>query len=298
MSKRKLLKIVQHIREASTYYLVNLYKNVGRHHVFLYSGGLAFSLFICLMPFILILFSVLGLLLNNESIQIRLISVLDTIIPYSRYTDPIKDVIFARVQEIQNYRAVAGSIGVVGLFVAASGFFSSLRTILNKIFGVSKGKHMVVGKLRDMGMIFFLMFVFLVMSILLPLLNSIFNYVQHKIGLEHPLSVIQAFILHVSVPLTVIVIFYLFYKMIPYEKIDRKTALVSAFSAAILWKLAEELFRFFITHFASLNRIYGAYMFLIVVVFWIYYSGIVFIVAAEIGQLYRLRRDSQYHEPE
>jgi len=38
-----------------------------------------------------------------------------------------------------------------------------------------------------------------------------------------------------------------------------------------------------------MTRVYGAYTLLIAVVFWIYYSAVVFIVGAEIGQLYRER---------
>jgi len=41
---------------------------------------------------------------------------------------------------------------------------------------------------------------------------------------------------------------------------------------------------------ATLNRIYGTYALIVVVAFWIYYSSILFLVGAEIGQLYRERR--------
>ena len=44
-------------------------------------------------------------------------------------------------------------------------------------------------------------------------------------------------------------------------------------------------------HVATFKKIYGAYVAAIVVVFWIYYTAIVFIIGAEIGQLYRERRE-------
>ena len=72
---------------------------------------------------------------------------------------------------------------------------------------------------------------------------------------------------------------------------NKKVVFISAFWAALLWELAKKLFGFYIFHFASLNKIYGAYVFVIIAAFWIYYSSIIFIIGAEIGQLFRERKD-------
>ena len=53
---------------------------------------------------------------------------------------------------------------------------------------------------------------------------------------------------------------------------------------------ANKFFGYYITNFATLKNIYGAYVFLIVGIFWIYYPSAIFIIAAEIGQLFRERR--------
>jgi membrane protein len=66
--------------------------------------------------------------------------------------------------------------------------------------------------------------------------------------------------------------------------------LVSAIAATFFWEIARQLFGYYITNVATLNRIYGTYALLVIVAFWIYYSSILFLVGAEIGQLYRERR--------
>ena len=73
-------------------------------------------------------------------------------------------------------------------------------------------------------------------------------------------------------------------------KMRKRVAAISALSAAFLWQAAEQLFGIYIAHAATLKRVYGAFTLLIVVALWIYYSSIVFIIAAEIGQIYRERR--------
>ena len=80
------------------------------------------------------------------------------------------------------------------------------------------------------------------------------------------------------------------YLLIPYDRLGGRVAALSAFWAAVLWEIAEQLFGYYVTNFASIERMYGAYVLIAVVVFWIYYSAIVFILGAEVGQLYRMRR--------
>jgi membrane protein len=244
------------------------------------------------MPFILLLISLLGNLLANESIRSQLSSFFQTVIPYSSYADFVNDVVANRVEEIKNYKNVAGYVGLVGLFFAASGFFSTLRTILNRSFQVSKSKNILIGKLRDFGMILTLVFSFLVITLILPFWEALLNGIP-KIA-EIPfidINIIKSMVSVFSSPVLLFALFFIFYKLIPYDKLNKKVVAVSALWATILWTLAEMLFGYFLVNFAAFNRIYGTYVFFIVVIFWIYYSAIVFILGAQIGQLYRERKE-------
>jgi membrane protein len=57
-----------------------------------------------------------------------------------------------------------------------------------------------------------------------------------------------------------------------------------------LWEVARSIFGYYVTNFLVLNKVYGAFVLIIVVMFWIFYSSILFIIGAEIGQLFRERR--------
>ena len=61
---------------------------------------------------------------------------------------------------------------------------------------------------------------------------------------------------------------------------------VSALWATLLWELAKQLFGLYVSYSANLSRVYGAYVFIVAVILWLYYSSVVVIVGAEIGQLY------------
>lgn len=274
------------------YYAVGIYNRANENHLFLFAAGLAFSLLICIMPFILLLISLLGNLLENESIRSQLAIFFKTVIPYSSYADFVNNVVENRVEEIKNYKNVAGYIGLVGLFFAASGFFATLRTILNRSFQVTKSKHFLIGKLRDFAMILTLVFAFLITTIILPFWEALLNAIPRIAEIPFiDVNFISRTVSVFSSPILLFVIFFIFYKLIPYGRMSKKVVAVSALWATVLWTLAEMLFGYFLVNFAAFNRIYGTYVFLIVVIFWIYYSAIVFLLGAQIGQLYRERRD-------
>jgi membrane protein len=82
-------------------------------------------------------------------------------------------------------------------------------------------------------------------------------------------------------------LFFILYHFVPYEKLGNVSTAVSALVAAIFWEIARQLFGYYLAHAAALDRVYGAYIFVVAVVLWIYYSSLMFILGAEIGQLYR-----------
>jgi len=96
------------IKEFVKYYFGGLITRIDEHHVFLLSGGLAFSLFVCIIPFVLIIFWILGNFLSSGDVQIQLNGFIETIIPYQNYADFVKSIISKRINEVVQFKNVAG----------------------------------------------------------------------------------------------------------------------------------------------------------------------------------------------
>ena len=86
------------------HYFGGLYDRLDRHHVFLLSGGLAFSLFVCIIPLTLIIFWLLGKFLDSVEMEAQIITLIETVIPYKAYAEFAKEIIFDRVTEVIEYR--------------------------------------------------------------------------------------------------------------------------------------------------------------------------------------------------
>jgi membrane protein len=282
------VNIIKRLGRNIWYYLEGLYYRVDQHHIFLTASGLAFSLFICIVPLILIVFFVLGYILQKPSVAEEIDLFIDKAIPYAEYAAYIKSKVFPRLHEFTLYKGLAGPIGFVGLFLASTGLFSSMRTTLNTVYKIQPTESLLLGKLRDLAMVLFVLLYFLLSVAILPVLEVVKEYAGGLTVLDSlKIGFVENFIYGGLSFVVMLVIFFLLYWFIPQRSMPIKPVLVSAVSSALLWELARQLFGVYINHVVTFNRIYGAYALVVVVAFWIYFTSIVFIIGAEIGQLYR-----------
>jgi membrane protein len=263
---------------------------VGADHVLLLGGGLAFSIIICIVPFVLIIIYLLGIMLESSSVNYQIDRFVDTLVPYLEYSDRVKGIIHSQADEVIAYKNIAGLIGVIGLLVAASGLFSSMRTSLGVIFRIPEDRPGYVGKLKDIGMVLLVVLFFLLSTAVLPVLEIIKDSAEKVTLLRgFELTDIEGKLFFIMSLLTIFILFHILYSLIPNKRPAWKVSAVGAFWAALLWAVAKEIFGYYITNIASMKRIYGTYMLFAVVTFWIYYTSIIFLIGAQIAQLYKER---------
>ncbi len=281
------------IKDFINHYIGGLISRTDEHHVFLLAGGLAFSIFVCIIPFFLIMFSILGNILDSINMQSQVNAAISAIIPYDKYAEFVKRIVFSRISEVIKYKNIAGIIGGFGLLFAASGLFSSMRTILNRVFGTDNKVHFLLGKLKDFALVLMVIIIFFILTIITPALDLV-RQVAGEMNVLHFLStgVFEHLVFSLISFVVIFLVFSTLYISVPIRKLGRKAILVSSLWAAILWETAKQGFGFYLHHFTTLGRIYGTYAIVVVVAFWIYYSSIVFIIGAEIGRLYSERKYS------
>jgi len=271
------------------YYLTGLFKGAEEHHLFLSGAGIAFSLLLSFIPFLLVVFSLFNL--RQDIIEMFINRWVDVIIPYSEYSEFVKKAIMARLPDIIAYRTVAGWFGIVGFIFSASTLFSGMRTILNRIHKVVHERSAIFGLLRDMGMVVILLFFVLMSTFALPMYEVITQSADNITLLQYYniIGVYGFFAKLISIGF-VFAMFYLVYKMIPYEKLGNVVPAVGAFWATLFWEISRNIFAYYAKNFISTNKLYGAFGLVVVILLWIYCLSIVFLIGAEIGQLYRERK--------
>lgn len=274
------------------YYLVGLYKKFDEDHIWIQSGGIAFNILICSIPFTLILFSIFGIYLSSESTVGAIDDYLNAVVGITpELKEKIKVVVQSRVIEIASTKTLVGIIGVVGILWTASGLFSTIRDVLNKIYKIDLEVFYLWGKLKDIGMVILITMLFVlsfastaVISILKAVDERFFSNTLFGFGLvENFLTIFLGLLFS-------FLMFYLIYKIVPHGKIKNVVVLISALSSTIMWEILKFIFTFYLIKFSNFTAVYGAYAAIVAIIFWIYYSSTTFVIGAEIGQLYHEKK--------
>jgi membrane protein len=261
-----------------------------KNNLFFAGAGISFSLFLGIIPFILFVFSILGNIFDQSVIETQINNLIDQTIPYPAYANYVKRLIISRLPEVIEYRTLAGFLGAFGLLFTSTWIFSSIRTILNQIFHVKIVKGYLYGLLRDFLMVILLVFLISLTTFMYPAVKLFYELTKYYPSIQHltgsPVWTMGVYALSLALMFGM---FFLLYYLIPYEQLGKKVALVSAFWATLLWEVARNIFKYYLNNILSGNPLYGAFVLIIAILLWVFYSACLFIVGAEIGQLFRER---------
>lgn len=275
------------------YYIDRLIDKFDNDHIWIMSSGISFNIMICLIPFFLILLTVLGMYLDSETVQGRLINYLNSMIPLpGQYKDRFIFELVERTSELTSNTFLTGIIGLGGLFWTVSGLFSAMREVLRKVFQVNTELSYLTGKLRDFLLVIVSVLLFLTSMIITSSVQVVEIYSQGIFGEYITLTLFQKIIPFILGLIVSLCLFYVLYAYVPHYKLNKKVLFFSTSVSAVLFEVLKYLFSFYILHIANFGRIYGTYATIVISIFYIYYISVVFVVGAEMGQLYFERNKS------
>jgi membrane protein len=265
------------------YFLPTLFKKFQRDNALFLARALAFDVVVCLIPAIFLLFVLFGFLFESPRETIRYMTpYLKAIIPFSSQQVLLN--LFAVVKA----KKVLGFVGVVGLLWTLSRVFGSIRTVLDEVFQVKERRGTLRGKLFDLKMMFLSTLFFLATVLVTSLFSLLKKAGANVLGMKflylgargELISILLAFFFTFCM-------FFCLYKFIPARRLQTKTALSAALGASVLWEIAKHGFRHYLFKVADLSQVYGSFGLLFALVFWVYYSCIVFILGAEMGWVWK-----------
>jgi len=255
----------------------------------IHGASLAFGIMLCLIPWSLLMFSAFGFFLSTEESMEIVEEALTQFILLPGYEDQIREEIQTRLDDLVDYRQTAGIIGIVGVLWIATFLFGAARTILNEIFKVTITKNIFIQKLRDFQVLVIMGVLFLV-----ALFGSTIVYIVKQLVFDH-IEILEAVWIPGSLPIIIGFIFtwtmfLVLYRFLPFVRLPFDVLVVASTISALLWEIAKYVFGLYLTNFGNITRIYGALTILAATALWLYYSSIVFLLGATIGQLYRERK--------
>lgn len=286
-----ILNLSKRFVDAVKYYALGLWNGVDDDHCFLFASGLAYSVILCIIPLSLILFQTITFLFrDNIDAQAVVLRYIRKSLPVDAYGMNIETWITGQFSQVVELAIIPATIALFVLLWLSSALFSSLRTSLNAIFGYKPKQNMAILKLLDIGMIILFTIVLIFTLVLVPIVSALREFG----GWLFPEVVSEFFnsTLAYFVPISImVVIFYILFKILPAQRISWKVALLSTLVTVGLLEIMRFLFVMYLRYISGIGALYGAYAFLVAVALWAYYGGLVFLIGAEVGKLYRDRKD-------
>jgi membrane protein len=261
-----------------------LYKKVMEEtELFGMAAQIAFFLSSSLFPLLFFLISLLGLILEStRGFQAELYSYIAQIMPPSAY-QLVRDTLDEIVDNSSGSKLTFGLL--ITLWTASAGV-DSIRAGLNSVYEQRESRPYWWTKLQSL--LLTLLFIILI-AITLVVVAAGWQLVQlgfERLGIEVTSPLILVGIQWLTVILVLLFVTAVIYSVLPcFKKFKWVWISPGAVVAIILWLGLTNGFRIYLQYFDSYNKTYGSLGAMIILMLWMYLSGVAILIGGSINSV-------------
>ena len=197
------------------------------------------------------------------------------------------DYLFDMISEVLNNKNnTIITVGIVFTLWSASSGIYGIIIAFNNAFRVRDGRIWIVTKLISV-ILTALFLVGMFVALVLIVFGKQLTYILfHKFNLDEGYYNLWS-VLNSSLPvLFIFLIFVFLYTMGPNLKLKAISIIPGAIFATISWIIVSKLFGYYIDHFSSYIKTYGTIGAFMAFVLWLYITGYILIIGAEINAIF------------
>ena len=256
------------------------------------AAQIAFYSMMGLFPFMIFLLSFISMFPLGEKLQPLLLSALEDQMPIEAahyVTNIVMDLIPQSNQGLLSFGLLAGLWG-------ASMAIGALITTINRAYNIRPRRNMVQQKILAIALTLGLSGVWLVAMTIILVGPQATQYAFQWLGIA---SETNTFWTSVRLPMAFLlnlVALSVLYYIAPEARQRFRWILPGAFTSTIFWFLASQVFRVFLSNFGHYNKTYGSLATVIILMIWLWISGLLFLLGAEINSL--MKRMEEDDPPE
>lgn len=268
-----------------------VWDKAGEDDIFFLAGGIAFNFLLAAIPFLLLLIAALGYVLQ-ATVADPEAAVVGYILDFLPASPRVIDFAREMVAQVVGERTRFGIIGILLFIWVSTRLIGSLRSALRSVFDIREDRGIVAGKIFDAKMVIVAGTLFVANTAITIALEAAQTYGIEMLGLTDRGEVVaaQAFYAQLLAYAFIFLMFVLIYRYLPARRVPWRIALVAATFTSVVVELLKSVFAWYVANIADYTSAYGTLATAILLVFWIYYSAVVFVVGGEVGQVYELRR--------
>lgn len=257
-------------------------------------ASIAYFTLFSLTPVLLLVIAVAGLAFGTEAAQGAIVEQLSGLM--GRDTAEATQAMIRSASDRMS-GLVATLVGVVTIFVAASGVFGEVQSALNAIWKADSRRstmsRLLRARLASFGLVITLGFVLMVSLAFSAALSALASFLKHRFPLAE--LAVQTTDFLVSVTL-ISGLFAIMYKVLPDTPIRWRDVAVGALVATGLFEGGKYLIALYIGQ-TDVASSFGAAGALIVLLLWIFYSTLIFLLGAEFTRAWTHVYGSRCEDP-
>ncbi|HKK24874.1 MAG TPA: YihY/virulence factor BrkB family protein [Gracilimonas sp.] len=271
-------------------------KLASKKDIFFNASAITFNLFICAVPFVLILISIIGYVLSAEEAFNEIVRYGREFFPSFTYETQSEDVfrgaitIETLIEPLVGARQIFGIIGIVVLLFFTQGLLHSLKHVLFDTFDIKERKHPVMDVIYNFFGFSLIGVLFLVFSLAVSTI-SLFNLSQINVPFTEMTIELPWIYDFLNLFLPIVLAFslmYVIFRFVSERRIKPKVALIAALMYTILFEIAKYGVSMYLEYaFETYRYFYQGYAVLIILSVWTFYTALLFVISAIIGRAYK-----------
>ena len=245
-----------------------------------YAAALAYYVLLSLFPLLIFLAAIFGLMLQDPSIQERVLATIIDRVPAAVNLRDEIEIAIARASRTNN--GLVGLVGLLGMAWAASAIFAALREALNRAFDVPTPRALIQGKVADLlgvAAVGFLVLLTIVMTTVLGVIRALADYIVTGWFSSLAWQIVY-FLLPTIISFGV---FLAAYRLIPNVKARFSELWIGALVAALGLELAKHAFGLYLTHTEWYQQVYGALASVVAFLVFVFIASSIVIFGAEVA---------------
>ncbi|MGK7371072.1 MAG: YihY/virulence factor BrkB family protein [Candidatus Halalkalibacterium sp. M3_1C_030] len=269
---------------------------VKKKDVFHHASAITFNLFICAIPFTLLLISIIGYVLSYEDAFREILRYGRELFPSFTYEYQSGDVFKGAItletllNPLIGARRVFGIVGFVVLIFFSQGLFHTIKHVVFDIFDIEDRRHPILELIYNFFTFGLMGGVFIFFSLAISLISLVsFDQIALPFtDMVFKLSWIYE-LLNITIPLLfTFFLFYILFRYISEKRMKPKVALLAAFVYTFLFEVAKYGVGLYLEYAIQAYRyFYHGYTILVIIGIWAFYSAALLIVSVIIAKAYQ-----------
>ncbi len=265
------------------FFSIRLYNRWNDDSVFFSAAAISFNVLITIIPLGLMILMFSGIALQeDEGLQQGLTDWLDTanpLIPENTRNEIERTILTGNA-------GIPGIIGFGFLLWLVSRLFGTIRTAFDRIFDVSRGRNIVLGKLYDFFLALLVAFSFVSSLIFSTMASLVVDSPVGDVVSRWPLigQLTGGGIAQVLGITFTMLLFFTLFKAAPNRKVGVRQALLATAVAMVFTSLGTQSYIWVINH-PGWGVVYGSLARLMATFFLLYWECVILLGAAEVSQI-------------